>query len=183
MKTIFLTRRAAMLLCLAALPLVFAPGCRRAKKVQVQATEEEAPRMASVVHMSDPKTAGQLVTGFYDVENNSWRWSQRRFSVVLRPPVGAAQRGANLSLKFTIPDVVIAKLKDVEVSAVLNGTALPPEKYTKPGEYTYTREVAQTLLTGESVRIDFTLDKAMAPGETDQRELGVVVASIGLELK
>jgi hypothetical protein len=38
-------------------------------------------------------------------------------------------------------------------------------------------------LTGESVRIDFKLDKAIAPSESDLRELGVVAHSIGLELK
>ena len=36
---------------------------------------------------------------------------------------------------------------------------------------------------GESVRVDFVLDKAMPPSGPDIRELGVVVISIGLESK
>ena len=184
MKRTMLKRRTAMMLCVVALPLMLAPlGCRRSRKVKVQATEEEAPRLASIVHTSDPKTAGQLVSGFYDVEQNAWRWAQKRFSVVLRPPVGSAQRGAVLNLKFTVPDVTITRLQNVTVSAALNGSPLAPEAYRKAGEYTYSRDVPPNLLTGDSVRVDFTLDKAMAPGEVDQRELGVVVLSVGLELK
>jgi hypothetical protein len=185
MKNYMMTGR-TLRLCLPVLvaTLAFAPlGCKRSKKVKVQQTEEEAPRLASIVHTSDPKAASQLAGGFYDVENNSWRWTQRAFAVVLRPPASSAQRGATLKFKFTIPDVVIAKLKDVTVNASLNGNALPPETCKTAGEYTYSRDVAPALLTGESVRIDFKLDKAIAPSESDLRELGVVAHSIGLELK
>jgi hypothetical protein len=33
------------------------------------------------------------------------------------------------------------------------------------------------------VTVDFALDKFLAPGAADQRELGVVVSSIGFEAK
>jgi hypothetical protein len=184
MKPTTLKRRTALMLCLAVLPLVFAPlACRRSRNVKVQATEEEAPRLASIIHMSDPKIASQLVSGFYDVEQNAWRWAQKRFSVVLRPPLGSAQRGAALNLKFTVPDVTINRLQNLTLSAAVNGSPLAPETYGKPGEYRYSRDLPPNLLTGEAVRVDFTLDKAMAPSAADQRELGVVVLSVGLELK
>jgi hypothetical protein len=184
MKIQSFTRRTAAVLCVAALPLLFAPlGCKREKKAPVQATVEEPARMASTVHAADPKTASQLVSGFYDVEQNAWRWAQKKFSVILRPPVGAAQRGATLTLKFAVPDVVFAKLKDLSVTATVNGSALPPQTFTKAGEFTYSREVAPNLLTGDSVRVDFALDKAIAPSGNDARELGVVFLSAGLELK
>jgi len=60
-------------------------------------------------------------------------------------------------------------------TATIGGTALPPESYTQPGDYTYTREVAPALLAGESVRVDFQLDKSMPPSGADLRDLGVVV--------
>ena len=65
----------------------------------------------------------------------------------------------------------------------VNGSALAPETYSKEGEFTYSREVAPNLLTGDAARVDFTLDKALAPSEADQRELGIVVNSVGLEPK
>ena len=175
------SRRRALVLCLAALPLLLAPlACKRSRKVKVQATEEEAPRMASIINMADARSAGQLVSGFYDVEQNAWRWAQKRFSVALRPPLGAAQNGAVLTLKFTVPEVIISKLQSITLSATVNGSALAPETYTKAGDYTYSREVASNLLTGDAARVEFSLDKALAPSESDQRELGIVVLSVGL---
>jgi hypothetical protein len=157
-------------------------GCKR-QKVQVQSTEEGAPRLASTVHMGDPKADTQLVNGFYGVEQNAWRWTAKNFSLVLHPPAGSAQRGATLQVKLTVPDVVTNKLKAVALSATVNGTSLAPETYSQPGDYIYTRDVPASALNGESVRVDFSLDKAMPPSGSDMRELGVVVLSAGLEPK
>jgi hypothetical protein len=166
------------------LTLAFAPlGCKRKARVRVQATEEEAPRMASTVSMGDPRSEPQLVSGFHTIEAHSWRWTARQFTIVLRPPFGAAEKGAALKMRLTVPDPVIAQLKTVSLAASVNGHALPPETYTKPGQYTYTRDVAASLLAGESAKIEFQLDKAIPPGNGDMRELGIVALSIGLEPK
>ena len=173
-------RRMALRLCFSALllTLAFAPlGCKR------QQARQEAPRMASIIHMGDPQTATQLIGGFYGIEQNAWRWTGRRFSLVLAPPLGAAQKGATLQLRLTVPPVIAEKLKTISLSAAIGGSALPPETYTQAGDYTYTREVAPGLLAGESVRVDFQLDKSMPPSGADLRDLGVVVLSAGLESK
>ena len=158
--------------------LAFAPlGCKRKQAGQ------EAPRMASTIHMGDPKTATQLISGFYGIEQNAWRWTGRRFSLALAPPLGAAQKGATLQLRLTVPPVIVEKLKTISLSATIGGSALPPETYTEAGDYTYTREVAPALLAGQSVRVDFQLDKSIPPSGADLRDLGLVVLSAGLELK
>ena len=160
------------------LTLAFAPlGCKRKQAGQ------EAPGMASTIHMGDPRIGNQLVSGFYGIEQNAWRWTGRRFSLVLRPPFGAAQKGATLQLRLTVPPVIVEKLKTIALSATIGGSTLPPETYTQPGDYTYTRDVAPELLAGESVRVDFELDKSMPPSGADLRDLGVVVLSAGLEPK
>jgi hypothetical protein len=176
-------RRPAMHMSIGAailvLSLALAPaGCKRHRRVTVR-TVEEGPAMASVVAAADPHVATQLVGGFYGVEQNSWRWTAGRFSVLLRPPRTAATNGALLQLKFTIPDVAISKLKAVSLSAYVNGTPLAPESYTKAGEFTYSRDVPANLLAGEVARVDFSLDKTMPPSAADRRELGVVVSLVG----
>jgi hypothetical protein len=161
--------------------LAFAPlGCKRKKAVVRPAGEAG---MASTIHMGDPQTEAQLIGGFYGIEQNAWRWTGRRFSLVLRRPFGAAQKGAFLQLRLTVPPVVIEKLKTISLSTTIGGSALPPETYTQAGDYIYTREVAPALLAGESVRVDFQLDKSLPPSGADLRELGVVVLNAGLELK
>ena len=170
--------------CLAlSIALALAPlGCKN-QKVKVQATEEEAPRMASAVSMGDPKAETQLVAGLYGVEAGAWRWSAKQFTVVLRPPSGSAQNGGKLQLKLTVPPVVIEKLKAISLSATADGSALPAETYTQTGDYVYMRDVPASALTGDSVHIVFQLDKAMPPSGGDMRELGIIVLSAGLESK
>jgi len=158
-------------------------GCRRKSEGTAETTSGEAPKIASTVHTADAKLEGQLVNGFYGIEQNSWRWTAQRFSVVLKPPSGAAERGATLNLQLAVPDAILDKLKSVTLTATVGSTSLPPETYSKSGSYAYTRDVPANALTGDTVRVDFQLDKALPPGGGDQRELGVIVNSIGLDGK
>lgn len=183
--TIFLSSRRlpAAAAAILILSLAMAPvACKRHKRVTVQ-TIEESPALASVVATADPHLASQLVSGFYGIEQNSWRWTSGRFSVVLRPPRSAAVQGATLQLKFAIPDVAMAKAKGMSLSAYVNGTALAPESYTQAGQFTYTRDVPAALLTGDVAKVEFAVDKTMPPTASDKRELGVVVSLVGFEPK
>lgn len=165
------------------LVVLAAAGCKKKEPIRVQQTEEEAGALASIVHVADPQATPQLLKGFHGVEQNSWRWTMGKFSVALRPPANAAKNGAVLNLKLSVPDPVIAKLKTVSLSAIAGGQTLSPETYTQSGEFTYTRDVAAKELAGDAVNIEFSLDKFLPAGEVDQRELGVVVSSVGLEPK
>lgn len=176
---LFCERRPAVAAALLVLNLaIFTSACKQHKRVMVR-TVEEAPAMASVVATADPNAAPQLVSGFYGVEQNAWRWTAGRFSVVLRPPRTASTRGTTLQVKFAIPDVSMPKMKGVSLSAYVNGTALAPESYTQAGQFTYIRDVPASLLTGEVSRVDFSLDKTVPPSSADRRELGVVVSMVG----
>jgi len=178
-------RRAAVRLgcSLMLMALVLAPAACKRKRVRVAATDEDTPKMRSVLNMGDPKVEPQLVTGFHGIEAAAWRWTEKQFTVALRPPFGSEKKGAKLTVKLTVPPPVIEKLKTVSLSATAGGSALPPETYTTAGDYSYVREIPANLLTGESLRVDFQLDKAMAPSGADIRELGIIVLYIGLESK
>jgi hypothetical protein len=158
-------------------------GCKRKETVKVEKTEDEAPQMASIVNTGNSQSDTQLVTGFYEIEEHAWRWTAQRFSVVLRPPAGSAERGATLTMMFSVPEPVISKLKTVSLSATIGATPLSPETYTQAGPYTYTRDIPAKALAADAVRVDFQLDKALPPANGDQRQLGVIVSSIGLEAK
>jgi hypothetical protein len=75
------------------------------------------------------------------VEENAWRWTAKDFAVDLSPPLHADQKGAQLVVKLVVPDAVIQKLPSVQLSASIQGYKLEPQTYTKPGQYTYTRDV------------------------------------------
>ena len=103
--TLLTERRAAVrgFCSLLLMTLVLAPMACKSKKVRVGATDEETPKMHSVLTMGDPKVEPQLVKGFHGVEAGAWRWTEKQFTVALRPPFGAAQKGAKLTVKLTDP--------------------------------------------------------------------------------
>jgi hypothetical protein len=148
-------------------------GCKLFRKTPLQ----------SIVHTRDPHAAGQLLDGFYAVEQGAWRWTARQFSVRLKTPAGAAQKGGTLRLLFTVPPVVIEKSHSITLSASLEGSTLASETYSVPGEYTYRRDVPADMLAGSDVTVNFQLDKSMTPDSPDKRDLGVVVTTIALEPK
>ena len=55
--------------------------------------------------------------------------------------------------------------------------------YTTAGDHTYSKDVPASALNTDAVTVDFALDKFLPPGTVDQRELGIVVTSIGFESK
>jgi hypothetical protein len=172
------SRRAAVVFAFCA-----AAACNRRKRSLAAYTDEEVSLLASALLVSDPRVAQQLISGWYPVEQNSWRWTAKRFAAVLGLPPGAVQKGAVLKLHFAIPDAVIAQLKQLTVTASVQGALLPPETYSKPGDAIYTRDLPASLLSGSSMRVDFILDKALPPSPSDRRELGVVVSRLTLEPK
>src|SRR3954447_3075409 len=76
--------------------LMLAPMACKRKKVRVGSTDEETPRMQSGLMLGDPKIEPQLIKGFHGIEAAAWRWTEKQFTVVLRPPFGSSQKGAKL---------------------------------------------------------------------------------------
>lgn len=162
---------------------LLAGSCRRSERARVELTEEEPPELASVVHVADPATSAQLLKGFYALEQNSWRWTAGAFSVALRPPAHASERGARLQVNLAVPEVVLRRLGTLTLKASVGAAELSSETYSKPGDHVYSREVPASALGGNSVVVDFALDKTLVPGGGDERQLGVIVTTIGLEAK
>jgi hypothetical protein len=155
--------------------VAFGSGCRRKKKVKAR---EDG--LASVVNVADPADSAQLVRGFSNVEADAWRWSTSRFSLVLRPPTGAAQNGALLQLVFTLHESIVGKLGPVTVNATVNGTPVAAETFSQAGDLTYSHEVPASALGSDVVTVEFSTDKALPPTGQDKRELALIVKTIGL---
>jgi hypothetical protein len=165
-------------------PLLAAPmGCQRKQPVKVEVVEEDAPKLATVVHVADPRATVQLVKGFYELEQGSWRWTASKFAVALRPPRGALERGVTLQLKFAIAEAVLGRVKSMTLKARSGKVDLGAETYSESGEHVYAREVPASILGGEVVLFEFEVDKFLPPGAVEQRELALIVTTVGLELK
>jgi len=164
--------------------VLLAPGCKRKRHAIPAATIEEESELESVISVAEPTVASQILNGFHAVEGNAWRWSMRTFAVTLRPPDGSNRSGAQLELKYALPDAVADKMRGVSITASIDGTNLPPVKSEGQGSLTYRQTVPAAMLQGkDAVIVEFKLDKVLAPGTLDSRELGLVVSQIGLVTK
>jgi hypothetical protein len=143
---------------------------------------EDGP-LSSVVKISNPHVRRQLTRGFFGVEVGAWSWTAKNFAVTLKRPDGAAQNGAKLEVKLTIPEVFIERLHDITLNSTVSGIALAPETFSKSGNFTYERDVPASALSDEVVTVEFTVDKTLPPAGPETRDLGIIVFSVGLSAK
>jgi hypothetical protein len=140
----------------------------------------EVREPVSKIDISEVRTADQLLSGFYQLEDGAWRWTARAFSAALKPPDGAEQRGATLELQFFIPDSQIESLGPMTLSANTDGHVLDPETFSKGGTYVYSRKIPSEALATSLLPVRFSFDKAKEPFIGDGRELAAIVSRIEL---
>ncbi len=127
-----------------------------------------------------PQSPEQL-DGFYPPETAGWSWSKREFSATFIDDAGIGRGDERLVLELFVADVTIQKLGAITLRARLGDHVLGPETYSKPGKYTFRRDLESGWLRPGVNRFDFSLDKALSPEQADGRELGIVVTSVSLE--
>lgn len=159
--------------------LVTIPGCKR-KQAGVETIETANDELSTAVSAGNAADAMQLVNGFYGIEQGAWRWTRAKFAITLLSPKDAAQKGATLEFKFTLPETTFSRTGPVTLSAVIDGNALPPEKFEKIGEHIFRRDIPAAAFRTDTVTVEFSLDKFVAAGVIEQRELGVIAQSAAL---
>jgi tRNA (mo5U34)-methyltransferase len=104
----------------------------------------------------EPVVRSQLLHGWHALENDAWRWTEKRFSVVVQSP-------GTLTLKCTVPAQLHppVRLKWADGSAVFHAC----------GDH----EVS--LRAGEGT-IAFEVDRYLAPDALDSRERGLIVRGV-----
>jgi SAM-dependent methyltransferase len=113
----------------------------------------------------------ELLSGWHESEETGWRWTGREFAVRVRAGVGRRV----LTMKLYVAAESVRRLGAITLRATANGVALLPAVYDTAGMETYLREL--DVQSGE-VELRFTLDKALPPDESDDRERGIIVVSI-----
>ncbi|MBI3667893.1 MAG: glycosyltransferase family 39 protein [Acidobacteria bacterium] len=125
----------------------------------------------SYLRMGDPEAASQLLSGFYQIENNAWRWMAEQAVVLLKAPDHADR----FEMTFFIPDQASAR----RVTLALDGLLIAAQTYPAPGGYTLSVPVRVT--TGSTPQLTITVDKTFQPSN-DQRRLGMVVEELGFKI-
>ncbi|MEZ5398248.1 MAG: hypothetical protein R2729_01180 [Bryobacteraceae bacterium] len=163
--------------------LLLSGSCKSSRRTRVTTVEEEAGALRSRIEISDPATAIQLVQGFHQLEPDGWRWTMGKFTVTLLVPAGAAQKGGRLKVEFSYPDAAFQKLGPTTLKASVDNLALEPQTYSAAGTAAYERDLPASALSGDTVTIDFSLDKFLAAGQAEERELGLIASAFEIASK
>jgi len=109
----------------------------------------------------------KLLEGWHPLEQNSFRWTERRFSIELRRAPSAAFSALRFDFRLAAPG-------PVTLSAAVNGIAVPPATFVEEGNQSYPIQVPREALATSPIRFDFTVDKCL-PAGLDERELALLV--------
>ena len=120
-----------------------------------------------------PAYSVKLLEGWHPLEQNSFRWTSRQFSIELRKTMPLDAR--TFRLRFHLPEAVVRAAGPVTIHAKVDGAAFAPETFSKEGEYSYAIDLGRRISKGGPLRIDFTVDKALPAGDLDTRELALIV--------
>lgn len=115
----------------------------------------------------------RLLGGWHHLENETWRWTARRFAVEL----DAAGAAATLTLAFYLPEPVAAQHPRVTLRARAGGQELPPIEFESAGWHSYAARLG--AVPAGPLRVEFELDQCIGPTSADPRELGVQVDFAG----
>jgi tRNA (mo5U34)-methyltransferase len=115
----------------------------------------------------------ELLEGWHESEETGWRWTRREFSVQIRG------NGTALTMKMFVPDESLERLGPLTLSATAGGRDLEPAVYETPGLHTLVRHL--DAAPGTELLLRFRLSGALPPDQDDDRERGIIVASIAVE--
>jgi tRNA (mo5U34)-methyltransferase len=122
-----------------------------------------------------PSRGFRLLHGWHHLEDNSWRWTERIFSIEM-DTVSSRER-CTLHFIFQLPEVLFAQTSVLTLSVRVNGSPLTSGIYSMPGEHEYI--ATMPTLQGDVVIVEFELNHAIAPTDGDRRELGLIVEFSG----
>ena len=152
-------------------------GCR-SKDATPSAPPQQVATSGGMVFelaVADPALKDRLLRGFFE-GTAAWKWTGRLFAVSLDapPPLDAP---TFLVLDFNAPDELMSKVKEVTVTARVNGQSVGSQKYTAAGRYFLQFNVPPALLKRSPAEVEFELDRA-AKDPASGREIGLIVVGV-----
>lgn len=142
--------------------------------------KHKVPALPSTLDAADTAHAKQFVAGFYQIEENKWRWTGKQFIAQLSPPPESEGRTLSLSIAFVVTEPMLKANPSVTVSCAVDGQPLPPETYSKPESHTLLRPLPGPT-SASIVQVSCQVDHTFVPNQNgDTRELGIMVTRISL---
>jgi hypothetical protein len=107
----------------------------------------------------------ELAAGWHEMEGGEFRWTEKAFALRVK-------HDGDLRMKVFLPEVLFQENSKISLGRKTPRGYLGEQTFVKPGSY---EVVVPALSVGN---IEFFLDSALPPDQTDRRERGIVVTSI-----
>jgi SAM-dependent methyltransferase len=115
-----------------------------------------------------PRYSIQLLDGWHDLEQDSYRWTKRTFSVLVKRPHLFEPSTARFRFRLTVEDVV-------NVNVSVNGAAHAAHQFTGKTEHCFEVDLTGRPVQAAPIRLDFSTNARVKAGG-DERELALLVA-------
>jgi hypothetical protein len=138
-------------------------------RVRAEVMMERQPSLSDLP-MNAKEAGEQIVSGIYQLENDSWRWMSRSATLLLKPPAEPTP----LVVHFVIADQSPAR----EVKLSLDGREIASQRFDGPGRHFLASPPQQP--GGASVQVTITVDKTFSV-QGDSRDLGIILLRVGFE--
>lgn len=142
-------------------------GCIKGSEPSREDRDERAFCLLESRHC--PRYSVHLKEGWHALEQNSFRWTESRFSIEINRP--HLIHFSTFRFDFRLPST-----GPVTLSSKVNGVEMPPASFDGEREQFYSIQIPNEALQGAAIRIDFAIDKWLPAGPADERELGLLVA-------
>ena len=120
-----------------------------------------------------PELQIRPLDGWYEPEEDAWRWTAKRFSLEVVLPL--EQPVAGFALSISVPEVLVADTQRITVSCRIGGEAAGSIAYDAPGKSEFTGQFPPFAAHEPILRLDFAVDSSFCLSSGDPRELGICV--------
>lgn len=130
---------------------------------------------ATKIEIGDATYEPLLLRGFYE-SVGYWRWTAKKFAVLLSRPAG--RETVYLVLDFGLPRELTSVWPNITITARVNGTEIARRRYSKNGSYQFVAPIPETALHKNPAEVEFELDHTFTQ---DARQAGINAVSIAFE--
>ncbi len=122
----------------------------------------------------------ELLRGWH-ADEQGWRWTEKSFSAGLREL--APGRPARVTMRLFLPEALLRERSPITLSVSLDGRVAGTSSYSVAGRHTHVVELSRSDTARGSVQLDYSLNYALPPDDSDSRERGIIVYALNWETK
>jgi hypothetical protein len=129
-------------------------------------------------HVRHPDFYVQLGEGWYEIEEDRWRWTAKAFSLIVALP--PERTLSDFALRITVPEILVARGGRVEVSCLVQDQPAGSVTCDAPETIEFRGTFPFSAPPGALLTLNFFVKSSFLP-ENDRRNLGIIIPLLSAE--